>query len=158
MRFQDGPIEGVIVRQLTKHTDCRGWLMELYRSDEVSGQFLPVMGYLSSTGPGITRGPHEHREQADFFCFLGPSTFRIYLWDNRKGSSTYGRRMVLEAGEDRPCSVIIPAGVVHAYRNVGPVDAWSINVPNRLYAGEGRRHPVDEIRHEDDPENPFRIE
>ncbi|MBM4159795.1 MAG: dTDP-4-dehydrorhamnose 3,5-epimerase [Ignavibacteria bacterium] len=158
MRFQDGPIEGVIVRQLVKHSDHRGWLMELYRSDEVSGQFLPVMGYLSSTRPGVVRGPHEHREQADFFCFLGPSTFQIYLWDNRKESPTYGRRMVLEAGADRPCSVIIPAGVVHAYRNVGPKDGWSINVPNRLYAGEGRRNPVDEIRHEDDPANPFHIE
>jgi len=33
-----------------------------------------------------------------------------------------------------------------------------INCPNRLYAGEGRREPVDEIRHEDDANTIFRMD
>ncbi len=101
---------------------------------------------------------HEHRDQADFFCFVGPSTFRITLWDNRKGSHTFGNKMVMEAGSEQPRTIIIPAGVVHAYKNIGTVPGWVINLPNRLYAGEGRKEPVDEIRHEIDPESPFIID
>ncbi len=158
MQFRDGPIHDVIVRELSRHTDRRGWLIELFRSDEIARQFLPVMSYVSSTEPGVVRGPHEHADQADFFCFVGPSNFGVYLWDNRKDSPTYGHRMILEAGEESPRSIIIPAGVVHAYKNIGTKPGWSINFPNRLFAGEGKQKPVDEIRHENDPQNPFHVE
>lgn len=55
-------------------------------------------------------------------------------------------------------SVVIPPGVVHAYKNIGSVDGVVMNFPDRLYAGPGRTEPVDEIRHEDDPESPFKID
>ncbi|MEK7670351.1 MAG: dTDP-4-dehydrorhamnose 3,5-epimerase, partial [Bacteroidota bacterium] len=113
---------------------------------------------VSSSGPGIMRGPHEHKEQADFFCFVGPSTFRISLWDYRKTSKTFGNRMMLEAGESAPRSVVIPAGVVHAYKNIGSTAGWVLNFPNRLYGGMNRKEPVDEIRHEDDPHPIFKLE
>jgi dTDP-4-dehydrorhamnose 3,5-epimerase len=54
--------------------------------------------------------------------------------------------------------VLIPAGVVHAYQNVGGVNGIVINCPNRLYMGEGKRDKVDEIRHEDDPETIYRMD
>jgi dTDP-4-dehydrorhamnose 3,5-epimerase len=47
---------------------------------------------------------------------------------------------------------------VHAYQNIGAVDGIVINCPNRLYRGQGRREQVDEIRHEDDPNTPFRMD
>jgi dTDP-4-dehydrorhamnose 3,5-epimerase len=109
------------------------------------------MGYVSSTEPAIVRGPHEHREQTDHFCFVGPSTFRVYLWDNRKDSPTFGNRIVLDAGAEQPKAMIIPPGVVHAYKNIGITQGWIFNLSNRLYGGEGRRDKVDEIRHENDP-------
>src|SRR5436853_4675997 len=89
MEFTPGPIEGIIWRPLKKYHDGRGWLCELFRHDELPAEFHPVMAYLSLTEPGVARGPHEHVEQADLFCFLGPSQFKVYLWDNRPGSGTY---------------------------------------------------------------------
>jgi len=151
-------IEGVIVRELTVHSDERGWLIEAFRKDGLGEASFPAMGYVSSTRPGVARGPHEHREQADHFCFVGPSTFKLYLWDNRKDSATYGSRWTIEAGETRPLAVLVPPGVVHAYRNVGVVDGMVYNVPNRMYRGEGRQGPVDEVRHENDPDTPFRLD
>ena len=74
MQFKDGAIRGVLVRELAQHADKRGWLIEMFRADEVGSDFLPAMSYVSSTAPGVVRGPHEHRDQADFFCFLGPRT------------------------------------------------------------------------------------
>lgn len=149
-------IAGVEVVPLRYFHDDRGWLAEFYRNDEISVQ--PVMGYVSSTRPGVARGPHEHRDQADVFVFMGPSTFRMYLWDNRAESPTHGRRMVFDAGVDWPARVVVPKGVVHAYRNVGSVDGLVINCPDRLYAGPGRRDPVDEIRWEDDPSGRFALD
>ena len=116
------------------------------------------MSYISMTRSGATRGPHEHVDQADLFCFIGPSTFRIYLWDNRQHSKTHGNHDRFDAGEDGPLMVLVPKGVVHAYKNVGARDGMVINCPNRLYAGHGRKQPVDEIRHEDDPEGRFRVD
>jgi dTDP-4-dehydrorhamnose 3,5-epimerase len=155
--FVKGPIEGVTVRPLRKFVDDRGWLAELFRSDEVAPEFLPAMAYVSVAEPGVTRGPHEHADQADLFCFVGPSNFKLRLWDNRESSPTYGRSMTIYAGADSPASVLVPRGVVHAYRNVGSVPGTVINCPNRLYMGEGRREPVDEIRHEQDPDTPYTV-
>lgn len=156
--FREGSIHDVVVRDLRKFNDGRGWLSELFRSDHLTTEFLPAMAYTSSTKPGVTRGPHEHVEQADLFCFLGPSNFKLRMWDNRGSSPTHGNVMTLVVGADNPKSVLIPKGVVHAYRNIGEVDGIVINCPNRLYMGTDRHEAVDEIRHEDDPDTIFRIE
>ena len=97
--FIEGPIEGVIVRALDQYSDERGWLMELYRVDSTPHEYQPAMTYLSLTKPGVARGPHEHIDQADYFCFVGPSDFKIYLWDNRPESPTYKARMAFVAGD-----------------------------------------------------------
>jgi len=132
--------------------------VELFRHDEVPSEYHPVMSYVSQTKPGIARGPHEHVHQTDLFCFLGPSTFRLYLWDNRKSSPTFGQKCHYDLGENRPASAIVPPGVVHAYRNIGPGDGIVYNAPNQLFAGEGKKEKVDEIRHEDDPESRFEMD
>ncbi|HKG62225.1 MAG TPA: dTDP-4-dehydrorhamnose 3,5-epimerase family protein [Pyrinomonadaceae bacterium] len=157
-RFIEGEIKGVVVRKLQRFFDSRGWLTELFRHDELDAEFLPAMAYISSTNPGVTRGPHEHWDQADYFCFIGPSNFKLRLWDNRKDSETFGRMMTMVVGEDNPAAVLIPAGVVHGYQNAGAVDGIVINCPNRLYAGTGRKEKVDEIRHESDGETIFRMD
>jgi dTDP-4-dehydrorhamnose 3,5-epimerase len=54
--------------------------------------------------------------------------------------------------------VIIPKGVVHAYRNIGASQGMVLNFPNRLYAGTGKKSPVDEIRHEVEANSPFRLD
>ena len=153
--FMTGPIGGVIWKTLKAHTDQRGWLMEIYREDELSAEFHPAMGYLSETLPRIARGPHEHRYQSDYFAFVGPGEFCLYLWDIRTESPTYGKSMKNAVGQSNQCTVVVPPGVVHAYKNVGDVPGWVINLPNQLYAGAGRKLPIDEIRHEDNPSLPF---
>jgi dTDP-4-dehydrorhamnose 3,5-epimerase len=158
MNFYSGPIDGVIWKPLRKFHDPRGWLCELFRHDELPAEFHPVMGYISLSDPGVARGPHEHREQADVFCFLGPGNFQVHLWDNRPRSRTYRARQVDVVGQDRPMALVIPPGVVHAYQNVSQEPGLVFNCPNRLFKGPGRKAPVDEIRHEDDPDTPFRLQ
>jgi len=153
--FRDGPIDGVIVTDLVRWTDDRGWLVELFRHDEIPPALFPQMAYISQTEPGAARGPHEHAEQTDLFAFLGPSDFCVYLWDARRQSPTFQHRMKFVLGQSRPARVAIPPGVVHAYQNIGAVPGLIINAPNRLYAGQNRSGTIDEIRHEHRPGNPY---
>jgi dTDP-4-dehydrorhamnose 3,5-epimerase len=48
---------------------------------------------------------------------------------------------------------------VHAYKNVSTIEKGVvINCPNQLFMGEGKKFPIDEIRHEDDPHTPFKMD
>lgn len=176
-------IEGVYIKELKKFEDERGWLCEIYREDEIDYRvtritqsidtpkndliekesiefdiYKPVMSYISMTNPGITRGPHEHKYQSDFFVFVGPGNFKICLWDNRKQSSTFGEYFDVTAGEENPLCMIIPPGVVHGYKCISQTPAWSINLPDKLYKGPGKSEEIDEIRWELMKNSPFKIE
>ena len=158
MSFMDGPIEGVVFRPLVPYNDRRGWLVELYREDELSAGQRPVMAYVSETLPGVARGPHAHVDQSDYFAFVGPGDFVLYLLGRSQRFPTRGHHSRTAVGESNRQCVIIPPGVVHAYKNVGPAPGWVFNAPNRLYAGPGKRAAVDEIRYEDQPGSPFRLD
>lgn len=155
--FRPGKVDDIVFKPLTTHRDGRGSLCELFRQDEMPNDVFPAMAYVSETLPGATRGPHEHLQQTDYFCFLGSATFHLYLWDNRPESPTYLCHEIAILREGRPTAVLVPPGVVHAYRNVGEAGGLVINSPNRLYRGEGRSDPIDEVRHEDDPKSVFRL-
>ena len=155
MKITKGPIGDVVISNFRKAIDERGWLTEIFRHDDLPEEYHPAMCYVSVTLPGVLRGPHEHVDQADLFAWVGPGDFKVSLWDNRPESPTYGNRMEFFMGANNPGSAIIPKGVVHCYRCISADPGFVINCPNRLYAGDGKLSPVDEIRHEDDPENPF---
>jgi len=150
MNFRKGEIEGIIIEKLIKFSDERGFLTETFRIDNLPKEIKPMMSYISYTKPGITRGPHEHKEQTDIFCFMGTGNFKVKLWDNRKESDSYGNCMEVIGGEDNPIRVIVPPGVVHGYKNISKeVDGMVLNYPDKLYRGWDRKEEVDEIRHED---------
>jgi len=149
-------IDGVVVRSLSRHEDERGWLSELYRTDEWDHQV--AMCYASWTLPGKARGPHEHVYQSDCFAFLGPGTFRLYLWDARQECKTHQQRMRLDVGEENPVVVLVPPRVVHAYKCISEDKGLVVNLPDKLYAGEQRKQEVDEIRHEDKENTPFSLD
>lgn len=153
--WPEGPIPGVIIRSVKLHHDARGWLGELFRSDEIPADIMPTMGYMSSTHPDVIRGPHEHLHQTDMFAFIGPGSFRFRLWDNRKGTPTFGNSMTCIVGVDNPVIAVVPPGVVHGYRNISSVDAWSLNFPNKLYEKDRSKGEPDEIRHESIAGSPF---
>ena len=149
-------ISGVIIKKLNKFEDERGWLTEIFRQDE--DNFLPLMSYISLTKPGVVRGPHEHVKQTDRFVFTGPGDFELYLWDRRENSKTKGENMKIKAGASNPALVIVPPGVVHGYKCVSGEGGMSINLPDKIYKGEGKSEEVDEIRWEDRKDSPYKID
>jgi dTDP-4-dehydrorhamnose 3,5-epimerase len=155
--FKIGEIEGVLIKNLNRFEDHRGWLAEVFRRDEISEEIYPAMAYISLTLPNIIRGPHEHLKQTDYFCFIN-SNFKLVLWDNREESKTYMNKMILYISERELKIVIIPPRIVHAYKNIGSKPGLVLNFPNRLYAGWGRKEKVDEVRYENDPNTIFKVD
>ena len=139
-------INSVVIKELKKYEDARGWLAEIWRDDEIN--YRPQMGYVSVTKPGAARGPHEHKEQFDCFILLGPGNFELYLWDRREGSTTNGEHFKEVFGEQNPALIIVPPGVVHGYKCVGDQGGWCLNIPDKLYRGQNKKDEVDEIRWE----------
>lgn len=157
MTWHEGRIKDCQIIPIRKFEDNRGWLAELFRTDELQIDLHPAMAYLSETGPHVVRGPHEHRDQTDLFAFIAGKV-KLYLWDARSNSSTYGIRSIIEVGEENPVIAIVPPGIVHAYQNLADSPVLILNFPNRLYAGPGRTEPVDEIRHEDQTDSPYQLD
>lgn len=152
---QKTEIDGVVFFKLDRHEDERGWLIELFRNDCLLSENFPVMTYISQTKPGVVRGPHEHKTQSDLFCFIGPGDFELFLWERAGHGSPYEERHLV--GESNPTAVIIPPGVVHAYKNISVYPGVVFNAPNKLFAGPGKCYPIDEIRYEEDSTSPFTI-
>lgn len=148
-------IPGVFFFPLNSFRDERGWLTELFRHDLLEVAHHPAMGYVSQTLPGVVRGPHEHESQSDLFCFLGPGNFELFLWEDFGSGDPY--KEVHLVGESNPVSVVVPPGVIHAYKNVSDKPGLVFNFPNRLYGGPGGKYPADEIRHESDKDSPYVI-
>jgi len=148
-------IKDVVIKKLSEYTDKRGWLTEIYRKD--SDNFQAAMSYVSYTKFNITRGPHEHLKQTDFFVFIGPGDFELYLWDNRKDSETYKEKIKVVVGESNKASVLVPPGVVHGYKSISEQGSLCINLPDKLFKGENKQEEIDEIRHENDPDSEFKI-
>ena len=148
-------LPGVRVEALPVFKDVRGSLHELFRVDEVPAGFQPMMTCSSWSHAGVTRGPHQHVGQDDYFTFAGPSNFTVFLWDDRPGSALAAKGWFILTGEQAPTRIYVPRGVVHAYRNTGSAYGLVVTTTNLLFKGEGRRDPVDEIRHELNPNSPY---
>ncbi|MDP7116343.1 MAG: dTDP-4-dehydrorhamnose 3,5-epimerase family protein [Candidatus Woesearchaeota archaeon] len=151
----DNNIEGVEIKELKTWEDERGWLIEIFREDEID--LKPAMAYVSHTKPGVVRGPHEHKAQTDLFVFTGYGDFELYLWDARKDSPTKGKHVKIVVGESFNATVSVPPGVVHGYKSISKNGSFSINLPDKLYAGPGKKEEVDEIRHENNKDSPYKI-
>lgn len=133
-------------------SDNRGSLSELWREDTLPKDIQPCMAYISTTKSGVVRGPHEHVDQTDNFMFV-EGQVDLHLW------SKDGRvHEVHQVGKDNPVHVVVPPGIVHAYMNMGLEPVNILNMPNRLYKGRGSSEPVDEIRHELDPNTIYRLD
>lgn len=155
--FEIPGLPGVRVEALPVYKDTRGSLHELFRVDEIPAGFKPLMACSSWSHSGVARGPHQHVGQDDYFTFAGPSDFRVYLWDDRPGAAGAARGWFINTGEQAPTRIHVPRGVVHAYKNIGNTMGLVVTVTSLLFKGEGRRDPVDEIRHELNPQSPYQI-
>lgn len=129
-------IEGVEVKELKRHKDNRGFLMEILRgSDKIKADGSQAFGqaYLGAVYPGIVKGKHRHFEQDDHTCIIQGNA-AIHLEDGREGSGTNGEKQVILAGEEHGWKLIrIPAGVWHSVENIGSEVCCLVNYVTKEY-------------------------
>jgi dTDP-4-dehydrorhamnose 3,5-epimerase len=124
-------IEGVRVKQLARHVDDRGHVMEILRDDdELFIRFGQV--YLSTCYPGVVKAWHAHQRQTDSFCVIKGHA-KIGLYDGRKGSPTYGQTDTYILGEANPILLQIPPLVWHGQMAVGGETSYLLNIPSEHY-------------------------
>jgi dTDP-4-dehydrorhamnose 3,5-epimerase len=114
-------IEGALLVELTTNVDPRGSLAEVFRRSWLPGAGEMVQANLSVSRPGVLRGLHFHRRQADYWCFLDGPAF-VGLFDLRRGSPTEGRReaLTLDPAEGLR-GLYLPPGVAHGFYALGEV-------------------------------------
>jgi len=108
-------IEGVVLFELTRHPDDRGWFAEDYRRAWLADAREMVQGNISYSRAGVLRGLHFHREQTDWWTFLTGSAF-VGLYDLRAGSPTQGVGVGVRFDPAEGLrSLWIPRGVAHGF-------------------------------------------
>jgi len=124
-------IEGVKVKKLKVIPDERGRLMEMFRcDDDLFTKFGQV--YLSTTYPGVVKGWHYHKLQADnIVCVKG--MLKLVLYDGRESSATKGEISEFFLGEHNPLLVQVPKGVYHGWKCISENEAFVINCPTEPY-------------------------
>jgi len=110
-------IEGVVLKKLIRHSDDRGFFMEILRDDD---GLLKRFGQasLSKSYPGVIKAFHYHEHQDDLWFFPSGNA-QVVLHDLREDSVTKGETNSYYLGEDNPGLLVIPKGVAHGYRVLG---------------------------------------
>ena len=127
-------IADVKIKKLVKHTDDRGFFMEIIRDDE---QLLKKFGQfsMSLSYPGVIKAFHYHKLQDDLW-FFPVGNAQVVLYDMREDSPTKGETNVFYMGENNPVLLCIPIGVAHGYRVLGNTPAMITYVTTETYQAD----------------------
>ena len=135
-------IDGVRIIPFPLWPDDRGYFLEVGRIGQGPvAHFDPHTTQISAalSYAGIIKAFHFHREQTD--CWVPvQGLLQVALVDLRKNSPTFGLRNTLYTGALRPWQLLVPPGVAHGYKVIGPDSALLVYLTDRFY------NPQDEGR------------
>ncbi len=146
-------IAGVRLAPLHIFPDDRGFFAELARLGHAGiaegfpcDQDSQVQVSITLSYPGAIKAIHYHCEQTDLWAPIG-GMLQVFLYDLRVESRTFGEINTLYVGVLRPWEILIPPGVAHGYKVLGPNPSYLVYLTNRYYnpADEGRI-PFDDRR------------
>jgi dTDP-4-dehydrorhamnose 3,5-epimerase len=141
-------IEGVRVQPFALWPDDRGYFLEVLRTGRGPAGDFPASSTQVSAAlsyPGTIKAFHIHKHQTDYWAPVA-GMLQVALVDLRSGSASHGRRNTFYLGQLRPWQLLIPPGVAHGYKVIGPDPAVLVYVTDRFYdpEDEGRiphNHP-----------------
>ncbi len=112
-------IKGVMVKELVRHNDGRGYFEELIRVKD--DFFKEGFGQLSHSfmHPGVIKAWHIHKTQIDWW-YIAKGDLHVGLFDLRQNSPTYKTLNEFLLGVHGQNVVLkIPAGVAHGCKVIG---------------------------------------
>lgn len=128
-------INGVVITNLIKRVDERGFFCEIFRNDWIKllKEDKVVQFNLSTSYPGIVRAWHRHlRGQVDYYyCIKG--AVKVCAYDDRPDSPTFGEVDEIILSEEDLRVVRIPGILWHGYKVIGNETVKVLYAVNRLY-------------------------
>ena len=113
------------LKSIEKHTDERGWLVEILRDDEIQEAIKQI--YFSTSKPGAIRGNHYHKRKVEWFSVVKGKA-KLVLEDNESKE-----RKELILSEDNPAIVKITPHITHAIQNIGDDEMYLIVIVNEVF-------------------------
>ena len=125
-------IDGVIVKELVRHPDERGFFEEIVRRSDPF--FTEGFGQLSHSSmfAGVVKAWHVHTTQIDWW-YVARGTVKAVLYDARKDSKTHKELNEFILGDTAEKIIVlkIPAGVAHGLKVLkGPADLFMSRAAN----------------------------
>jgi len=128
-------IEGVIIRDVKKFVDERGFFSEILREDwkDLLGDDNIVQFNLSYSYPNIVRAWHRHLQgQIDYFICISGS-IKVCAYDDRQGSNSFGELDEIVLSEENLQIARIPGILWHGYKALGVKPIKMLYGVNCLY-------------------------
>ncbi len=124
-------IDGVIIKNILRHSDDRGYFSEIIRNDDLD---FGVIGQVSVSKiyPDVIKAFHCHERQSDLWYVIS-GNLQVALYDKRQTSATYKESQTVFMGVDNPRIIIIPPGVEHGYRVLGGCPAEVLYIASDVY-------------------------
>jgi dTDP-4-dehydrorhamnose 3,5-epimerase len=124
VKFQATSLEGLLLVELERHRDERGWFAHTFGRDELRRQGIEMdvaqgsASYNDKAGTlrGLHYQDHPHQEQKLVRCTRG-AIFDVAV-DIRAGSPTRGRWFGLELSAEEPRMLYIPTGFAHGFQTL----------------------------------------
>ena len=143
-------IEGIVVKEIKRFFDERGFFSELLRDDWKDLIFDDQLKQvnLSFSYPGVVRAWHRHiKGQIDYFvCITG--AIKVCAYDDREDSKTNGELDEIILSEDKLEIARVPGILWHGYKALGTEPIKMLYCVNHLYKYET---PDEERRPWNDP-------
>lgn len=131
-------IDGVVLKQLQRNNDERGFFEELIRADDEF--FQEGFGQLSHSFMinGVIKAWHIHKTQIDWW-YVAKGTLKVALFDMREEISTYKKLNEFTLGVHGLNVVLkIPSGVAHGCKAAGESELFYATSKIYNTAEEGR--------------------
>lgn len=116
-------IDGVLIKDLVRHPDERGFFEEMIRKTDVF--FAEGFGQVSHSHmvSGVVKAWHIHKTQFDWW-YVVRGVIKAVMYDSRNDSKTYKELVEIVLGKDEQNKIIkIPPGVAHGLKVIeGPAD------------------------------------
>jgi dTDP-4-dehydrorhamnose 3,5-epimerase len=129
-------IDGVMIKELVRHPDERGYFEEMIRkTDEFFAEGFGQVSH-SFMHQGVVKAWHIHKTQIDWWYVVN-GVIKAALFDLRKDSPTHRTLMEVVLGKPgEPNKIIkIPPGVAHGLKVIeGPADL--VYVTSGIYSKE----------------------
>lgn len=106
-------LPGVVLRELLRREDSRGWLVKLLMREHIAGQRQFGEIYVTAAHRGQVKGNHYHERAREWFSVIqGTATMATRV-------IATGASALTELSAERPTIVEVAPGVAHAFKNTG---------------------------------------